>query len=773
MKFRPFHLISLVLVTIITYPVVVLAAPPTTSPYYTDTVNSYVQDQVSDDMEQLNGFLCLLSAMAPHLMVNSGDYIALIDENSCFNSGSGGQGSNTGASYLTAQVNSSRTSNTAPMRTKIWFDIPEVLVPMYATATQAASKTLPYGIFRLDYCMMLPTDTSCDRQRGFIDATRDGLAFYTAYQGTTTFSETTLQLSSTSSTNSGKGVVVKTYYNGIDPPDPSVTVFAYSPDYFYRDDGSQANGASGKCFSRSTRYAAESAWRYGLYDITTGERYMHQSGFPLEYVDTSVTPNETYNGYIGYYGLYMPVTVASGATVNKISYDTNPPTKTPYTLLKTGGKLTKYSTIVKSLADLHKLPIWYYHYSATPVPVTGGSITSMLASTYYQIYWDNTLSRFYVMSQYNSISGNMEPLATPGYMSNADMVAADIYSWGLSGWSQLLGGNFYIKGTDFALLDTNLSSTPVITQTQDVVYPQDFASINAAGGLQCIGDCPTAASIASSTMVSPGWGPFSTLVNYSYTLDPATGNLLDATSAPVVQTTTSTVYSGRLVTATDMAAIQAAKTGLCGTGCTYSQSDIDLLASPTYYQWQTSSDSWSQMAFLNDGTNTVIFYPPLPVAFTVPNGSAYENLAGSTISLEYGEFGNLWGIPNKCVDASTNLDCVFDDPATAGVNEATVNQRWTPQFSIPFDTTTGVVTASVTQGTTTAGTQFLVKALDKEIRLSQVNKNLCLVLGLTEPVTIKRLATYSDWVDPIPNSGDKTVLDPVPAPRIIHGVKQY
>lgn len=771
MKMRPFHLFKLAATALLAVPALAFAVVPDTSPYYTDTVNSYVQDQVSEDMEQLNGFLCLLSAMAPHLMVNSGDYIALIDENSCFNSGSGGQGSNTGANYMTAQVNSSRTSNTAPMRTKIWFDIPEVLIPMYATATQAASKTLPYGIFRLDYCAMLPSDSSCDMQRGFIDANRDGLAFYTAYQGSTTFSETTLQLSATSSTNSGKGVVVKTYFDGVNPPDPTVTVFAYSPDYFYRDDGSLANGASGQCFSRSTRYAAESAWRYGLYDIATGERYMHQSGFPLEYVDTTVTPNVTYNGYIGYYGLYMPVTVASGATVNQIVYNnTSNPDKIPYTLLKTGGKLTKYSTVIKNLSDLHKLPIWYYHYSATPVPVTGGSITSMLSATYYEIYWDNTQLRFYVAGQYNNVTFNMEPLATPGYMTNADMVAADLYGWGLSGWSQLVGGQFNIKGSDFANLATTLSTTNVITQTQDVVYPQDFTAI---GDLQCIGDCPTAASIATGTLVSPGWGPFASLVNYSYTLDAATGNLVDAALAPVVQTTTSTVYSGRLVTATDMAAIQATKTTLCGTGCTYSQSDIDLLASPTYYEWRTSSDSWNQMAFLNDGTNTVIFYPPLPVSFTVPSGTAYGNLAGSIISLEYGEFGNLWGIPNKCVDASTNLDCVFDDPITTTINEATVNQRWTPQFSIPFDTTTGVVTSSVTQGTTTAGTQFLVKALDKEIRLSQVNKNLCLVLGLTEPVTIKRLATYSDWIDPIANSGDKTALNPVPAPRVIHGVKQY
>lgn len=771
MKAYPFHLFKLAIAAIIAYPAFVFAAPPSTSPYYTDTTNSYVQDQVTEDMFALNGFLCLMSAMAPSQMVNSGDYIALMDVNSCFMGGSGKQSSNKGVEYFPVQLNSSRASNSSPMKVKMWFDFEGANVPLYATATQAPSSTLPYGIFRMDGCVKLSADASCDGKIGYIEATKGGLSFYFSFENNSNVNELALQMSASSTLNSGTGVLVKTE-KSTGPVTTSATVFAYSPDYFFRNDGTTP-----KCFNRSINYAEESAWRYGLYDAVTGERFNRKSGFPIEYTDTGT--GVTYNGYIGYYGISMPVDVPTGKTVSQITYDTNPPTKTPYTLLKTGGKLTKYTTASTTLSVLNKLPIWYYVQSVTPIPVAGGSILTMTPNSYYEIYWDDTAKKFFVSGQQNPTTNVMETLATPhGSVLNTDMVAADVNGWGLSGWSQLLGGNFTIKAVDLALLDTMLSTTPVITQTQDVVYPKDFDAINAVGGLQCIGDCPKSADFAgnTNTYVGSGWGPFAALVNQTYSLDPVTGNLLDGpivsgspTGSPVVNTTTSVVTSGKLVTATVMASIQTAKTAAaCISPCS-SQSDVDLLTNPVYYVWQTSSDSWSQMAFLFDGTKTVTFYPPLPVSFLVPNTTEYGNLAGSTVSLQYDEFGNLWGIPNECIDIITNTDCVF-----VGITATlSANQHWAPRFSIPFSTTDGVVTAGISQGTITQGMQFLVKALDKEIRLAPVPENICTVLGLTKPISIAKLPSSADWSDPRPMVGTKPVLDPVPAPQVIHGVKQY
>lgn len=798
MKARLLRLFIFAVSTLTAYPAIALTAPANlTSPYYTDVANSYVYDQVTEDMLFLNGFLCMMSGMAPNLMVNNGDYIALIDAAACFSKGSGEQSSNKGKQYFPVQINSSRTSNSQPMITKVWFDIEGANVPLYSTASQPPSKYLPYGVFRIDGCVKLSSEQTCDGMIGYIDASKYGLSFYYLWKDTTTtgnFAELSLQLGSASTANSGSGIVVTNSMSS-NVLTTNAILFAYSPDYFYRNDGT-----INKCFNRSLNYAQESAWRYGLYDAVTGEHLTHLTGFPIEYTYTSSNNSGTgtvgtiYNGYISYYGLSMQygatnqVIVPTGSTVNQIIYDgTNPPPKKPYTLINSGGKLTKYTTTTNTLSILNKLPIWYWASPpspATSIPVldgtlSGRTIPGMLSSTYYEIYWDDTAKNFVVSGE--SVSGVMQPLPAPSRVANSAMVTA-ANGYGLSGWSQLLGGSFSIKGTDFAVLATipTPSLTPVITQSQDVVYPQDFEAINAKGGLKCIGDCPT--STNADAFTGSGWGPFAALINQSYSLDPSTGNLWDGapvpvsgapSGSPVARTTAGTIYSGKLVTGTDMAIIQGLKP-LCALAPCYSQSDVDLLTNPVYYVWQTSSDYWSQMAFLTDqATNKqVTFYPPLPVSFAVPNTSTYGNLAGSTVTLQYGDFGDLWGIPNKCVDLTNNAECVFT-PGTGGYTTVSTNQHWAPQFSIPFNTTDGYVTAGQTQGSISAGTQYLVKALDKEIRLAEVPIVVCQALGLTKPVTITKLPSSTDWIDPRPLLGTKPVLNPVPAPQVIDGVKQY
>ena len=59
-----------------------------------------------------------------------------------------------------------------------------------------------------------------------------------------------------------------------------------------------------------------SAWRYGLYD-SAGARKTINSGFPI------TDSTGAYNGYIGYYGLWMPSAagVDNGSTVVKLDFD--------------------------------------------------------------------------------------------------------------------------------------------------------------------------------------------------------------------------------------------------------------------------------------------------------------------------------------------------------------------------------------------------------------------------------------------------------------------
>lgn len=413
----------------------------------------------------------------------------------------------------------------------------------------------------------------------------------------------------------------------------------------------------------------------------------------------------------------------------------------------------------KTLADLHKVTFWYWAQSN----VGDGSVIA--AGSQYEMYWDDSVgAKQFFVSGKQGTSYNMEPYANPVAVPNADMVAAN--PWGIFGWSQMMGGQFGIKGP----LTSFSSTTPVSTQIQDVVYPSDYAAIGGNGKLNCINDCPTAALITASNggtgtaYSNQGWTPVSATVPYTFSA--TTKNMVDSTLADVVSTaTTGTnangVRSGRMVTDADMAIIATRKNTACSNCNSFNQGDVDLLdEGSSYYVWETGANQWNQLAILMSGTTPVTFEAPLQVNFVVPTGAKYGSYQGATISLQYGGFGDLWGIPNECIDVATNAACVF----SGGSATPQQNQRWTSKFSIPFDTTNGVVTAN--GGATT----YYVKPLDKEVRLAKVD---CAAAGglSTTGLTNAGLPVAGGWSDPTTTVGTKPTV--TAAPQVIHGVKQY
>ena len=268
----------------------------------------------------------------------------------------------------------------------------------------------------------------------------------------------------------------------------------------------------------------------------------------------------------------------------------------------------------------------------------------------------------------------------------------------------------------------------------------------------------------------------------------SSGNLLDPGSTTVFVLNTATtgmnangIRSGRMVDAAGLAAINFAKCGSnisCPTS-SYNQGDVDL-AGGTYFVWETGVQPWNQTSYLMSQATTPVlevFDAPLQVSFVVPIGAKYGSYQGATISLQYGGFGDLWGIPNKCIDVSTNAACDF---AKVALYQA-VNFRWTSDFSIPCNTTAGgacdgtagLVTVATTQGTVATGTQYYAKALDKEVRLRNATgdtPNPCTAAGLSAP-SVSTLSLASSFTDPSINVGAKPVV--TAAPQVIHGVKQY
>src|SRR5579871_6627785 len=103
------------------------AAPPAGSPYATDAQNSHVFDETSHAIQQVNTVTCYMSSMRPDLMVNKGNYIALVNQTHCDpNSSASGSAASSGGSsapsYQPVIVNSTRASGSDPMKAGVWID---------------------------------------------------------------------------------------------------------------------------------------------------------------------------------------------------------------------------------------------------------------------------------------------------------------------------------------------------------------------------------------------------------------------------------------------------------------------------------------------------------------------------------------------------------------------------------------------------------------------------------------------------------------------------
>lgn len=734
-----------------------LAAPPSSSAYYTDPQSSHVEDATSRGIQQVNMITCLMNAMRADAMVNEGEYVALVDVNRCdprAQASSAPTAASSGASqavsYSSAIVDSSRDSNSDPMRVRAWLTVSEdgfdETIFINTSASAAPSTAAPYGVFRLDYCGAGAQVGSCMMQ-GYLESSTDGLSYFEQEQGDDDGGSVALRLSSVGS-SSGSGRLQ------IDEgAEPMTFQFAFDATHFRR-----AMESSDQCFIRdaSDPDTGFSVWRYGLYDATTGARITRNSGFPIEYESTG----QTYHGYLSYWGLSLPPaalqTLTSGSTVQKVEYAArSEPTRTPYTLVRAEGKLTKYTRHTRTLESIDGVRFTVWVGDAT------GFYSGAESNQNYIVYWDDTAGTFKaVATQVCDESG-----CNPHALSTVQTVSAGFFSaqGGARGWSEALGGEVFI---DLGSVGSTIDSTQVnvVYREATIVYPDQMPAT-----LYCLQNCPTATAMAGyfqpgTILSSPfvpetynRYGPATSAV--TYTTNAQAGTLQDDTGAAVTFTNREAIgqnnnYSwgirtGRLFT--DLNAVQ----------CSHDPSQYcewQIESADVYYGWETGPDSWNQFAAVKGSDGAYVqFEAPLQVTYHVPDGARYGEYAGRDIVLQYGGFGDLNGIPGRCVSALTN------EPAACTSDGST---RYVPSFVIPMDETTGRVTA----GETT----YLVKWLNREIRFALKDDSEC--AALTLPGSEVALPTDADLENPAdPGSliyiGEKPTL--TSAPRVIQGEVQY
>lgn len=740
-----------------------IAAPSADSAYATDPQHSFVEDATSRGISQVNSITCYISSMAPDKMVNEGNYIALVDEGKCdsnsrsdsSNSGSSDSGSQQATEYMTAYVNSSRETNDDPMIVKVWVpeDMDGTSATIYVRAEAASAPTAsnPYGDFRMDFCGRGDEpeifNLGCV-MKGFIDASAEGLTFFQQEGGFGERAKTTaLQMTSTGTTV-GSGRLYMREEGGEGGPD-SITEeefsFAYNTTHFLRGD---------QCFSRDANDADMSVWRYGVYDGDTGARVELNSGFPIEF--TPAGSDRPFRGYLGYYGLQLPSEAMAALAqqenpqVTRVEYRQNDePLRTNYDVVQNGGKLMKFAKRTTTLAAIDKV-----HFNV----FVNDNATEFFAQaqnfSQYDAYWDNTAGKIKVTGRFEcgqngcqqqsfdtEVDGSISYFATRG---------------GVRGFSQSLGGEVFIDVNGVDTIDAN--ATTVVYRTQDLVYPSDMPAT-----LYCLNDCPTAAGItalinqtAQTPMTLPNnWAPTPAGSVVSYTT--SNGILTDGASAQVVTTDREAlqgvpmynngIRSGRLFT--DLASTQ------CDSDSS-NYCDNKVFNLDTYYVWETGPNNWNQFAAVKNAQGEFVqFDAPQQFSYTVPQGARYGEFAGQNIVLEYGGFGNLWGIPGHCVSFLTNQPVSCD----------TGNARYVPAFAIPGG-------ATITRN----GHTYLVKWLEREIRFARQDAAQCAALSLPANGDIT-LPTAQDINDPSDSSdsvhyiGTKPDIDA--APRVIQGDVMY
>lgn len=745
-------------------PAIVLAAPPAGTPYHTDTQESFVWDQTAEAIGTVNMITCIMDALNPDELINRGPYAALVDEKKCdsnkasaSNSGATAGGGAAAPQYMRGMVNATRASNDEPMRARVWFDQEEggqsqtIFVNLSATA--GPSATNPYGVFRVDYCGTSGAGQPCN-MNGMVSAGADGIRYVETEEGGTY----TRQLYLTRSGDTGAGAVRSTQTGN---PDTTYR-FAYGPTHFMRTDGTTP-----ACFDRRLDQAKTSIWRYGLYDAA-GNRLERNSGFPIKFTEGG----QTWFGYAGYYGLNLPpdgmAALTTGDSVVKQNFGENA-TEQSYTVMKSKGRLVKHTRQTATLGEMTGLKFtfqaWNGLTNTTANAIKSGEDGNSIRPRQLEAYYES--GKFWVSGYLDCTGGSgctVAATASPVELTSSDL-APYAAGPGLMAFAQSFGGNLHL---DAGTLAAPSGSSVVAYRTQDLVYP---GAAGAPTALSCVNNCPSASSIAAfiaNTNPTPfgttanQWGPTGTSV--SYTVNGTTGELQAGGQAAVVADGVSEddltgqyrwgIRSGRLVE--NLADLDCP--GMPGQSC---ESMAESL--PVFYTWETGPSAWNQFAGLRDGTGAFLrFDPPLQVTFNVPaDGARYGQYAGSSMRLDYGGFGELNGIPGNCVDANTNepTDCA------GGGN----NKRYVPSFSIPFDPTTGVVTAG--------GQTYYVKWLNREVRFNRVSTATAACVALAPSMgSLSSLPQLSEAANPS-SPADALYIGTKPtvttAPRVVHGVTMY
>ena len=712
---------------------------PALSDFKTDRKNVYVAERSGDVFNTVNEILCMMAQTRYDEMLNKGPYKALINENVCSASRSSASAGSAGSSaaaaaassapnYVTWLVKSERASNSSDQIVQVQFrereDDAEQVIEARAVIEEGATPDNPYGVFKMSFLGYIPELNETSANPGFTgvmeakreDDGRISLNFMNE------MGETELESVKLFKDGTGGHGSVKIESDW----DNAEFDFAFTENLFRRR---SIDGLTDVCLNRKS--FENSVWRYGLYDSDTGARITRNSGFPIKYTSGGT---EHY-GFVGYWGLYTSdnVTVPDGATVTKQAMGNDP--EKDYTLKRVAGKLKKHTRNATTLAKI------------TDVAVEGFDQSTMTSVRYE---WDGTgFKKLAVMATSGDNMGMWQNLAAE---QQTYLDLANVQQSELNFWSQSLGGQVRIPLTGtwgmegFTATPGQLSnSTAVYFYVEKVIMPGETVPAT----LACFSNCPQKSGI-TVTSLPENWTPGTGSQRYNFTFDTANLVLKSGDTSLVDASTTGQVQfmSGPLFAPTDANLAEIECDGFEGDTIPYCGWQAWSKLSE-FYTWETGNQQWSQLALLMDGSTVKAFEQPLRVTY-----DSSQNGDGPFYVLDYNSFGDLGGIPGKCVNMNTGA-VVSCEPSR--------EIRYVSEFSIPEG---HKVTAKDPNGG--ADITYYVKPLEMEQRMLSA-EGACGALATTHE-TLPETAAAAGWA--AVDLDDDVVASNSEAPAVIGGVVQ-
>jgi hypothetical protein len=769
---------------------VVLAAPPSSSRYYTDSQLQYNNDQTSRVFSLVQFVACFLNDLKPEFNAGQPEYVAWVRYGKCDDGGTNSSSDTSTLPFEKAVVKSEYDAGTGILNVKLWLttfnENNSIFTPQYfwvnVKITAGPTVAPPLGRWTINFCgQNTPTpgtdpDSSSCLDWGYATVEPDVMRVYT--QGTKP-GDANSQVGVMNYQVVGGQVIAGTgqfelseQWNGSN----SSYQVAFSNDYMRLKSVNRNTSSSAEiCTNRNIGERAPlfGNWDGWLYDVNTGAPIELNGGFNLKLAPGPVT-DWSKTGWLSYWGAWFRDVDNSGNPIvinpEQVLYsDSRASQDVPYVYKKTKGALKRVVNERDTFNSLLNTRFKSYQLVSF---VEGGSSNNNSA---YSMYWNGT--SFVVEGKYeqnNSGQENLVPFDTVRTLTLAHFEQNnrnDLYGhinntnislrFRLGGWDS--STNRAVAYNPNAALSSSNPAYAYKTLTDDVLPGTSENGVtDLANGtvLTCYGhECPTMS--ASGISPSDPWRQGGTLANAkTYVWNNETGNLMNGQY--VVESPTHR-QTGALFTSTptELACTYFNPALNNGNGgqeegiCPWNAADRGI----SYYTWETNTSNvnWPSRTYVVKQSNgrRPSFDRPIDVTYTPTRG----DLAGKKQFLTYNGGGQFW-LPSDCYD--------LDSREKISCNGTNSNTFWASQFNIPF-TTAG---AGRVTNAKDPSIEYLVKFGRRSFVYGTENISAC--SGLNPPSNLT-LPAASSWQDPHAANGPGYIgpwKEPTASPRYVNGVQQ-